>query len=68
MVLMGKKTSRSGREKDRHSSHKMVRLPEDFHNAIKELAKRNFRSLTGEILLALEKHLRDSGVNPPPRP
>lgn len=68
MVLMGKKKSRDGVEKDRHSSHKMVRLPEAFHDAIKELAKRNFRSLTGEILLALEKHLRDSGVDPPPRP
>lgn len=53
---------------DRHASTRMVRLPVELHDMVKALARRNRRSLTGEVMLALEAHLRAQGVEPPPMP
>ena len=37
-----------------------LRLPDELHKALKESAKRNHRSLHGEMLRALEFYLRNS--------
>jgi hypothetical protein len=53
---------------DRHLSGRMVRMPAEWHEALKALAAQNRRPLTWELLLAIEEHLRHHGIEPPPPP
>jgi N12 class adenine-specific DNA methylase len=57
---------KKAKEADRHREHKMVRLPLAYHNLVKELARKNKRAVTGEVLLSLDDYLRKNGIEPPP--
>lgn len=49
--------------KDRHKTKSLgVRLDEAVIEQFRELAKKNRRTLTAELLLALERHLRDTAT------
>ena len=59
------------RTPDRHTQKTVsYRLPERLTEAIRELAKRNRRTLSGEVQLALEAHLASNGIvlSPQTRP
>jgi len=43
-----------------------VEVPPELKAAIRELAGRNKRKLTAEVTLALENHVADAGLWPPP--
>jgi hypothetical protein len=45
-----------------------VYVPPPLRHAIEEAAERNRRSLTAELEIALEKHLKELGLWPPPPP
>jgi hypothetical protein len=45
-----------------------VYVPPPLRRAIEEAAERNRRSLTAELEIALEKHLKELGLWPPPPP
>lgn len=58
-----KKASKSA---DQHTQKLLgVRLPDELTNAMRALAANNYRSLTSEIRLALERHLEAAGMWPP---
>lgn len=42
-----------------------VRPPEAYHQALAELAARTGRTVTREVLMALDAHLLASGMDPP---
>jgi hypothetical protein len=47
---------------NRHAHPRVAfHLPEDYLDALRDLAKKNKRTLTAELLLALEKHLWPEG-------
>jgi hypothetical protein len=50
---------------DQHKSRGMIRLPEELHLLLKELADRNERAMTRELRIALVKHLKENGMWPP---
>lgn len=66
---MGKKKSAKAPgapTKDQHTQKLLgVRLPDDLTNAMRALAVKNYRSLTSEIRLALERYLEAAGLWPP---
>jgi predicted DNA-binding protein len=66
MVVMAKK--RTDGQADKHRSRNMVRLPDEFHEAMKALARENDRPLAREVLRALTTHLKAHGKEPPPMP
>lgn len=45
-----------------------VYVPPEIRSAIDELAERNRRPLTSEVLIALEAHLKAAGLWPPKKP
>lgn len=50
--------------KDRHKTKSLgVRLDKSLVDKFRELAKANRRTLTAEMALALERHLRDSAAD-----
>ena len=51
--------------KDQHKSGFMVRLPEPYRAAMMALKAKNKRPMTSEIQIALDKHLKDEGMQPP---
>jgi hypothetical protein len=62
-----KKAKKSAkRTTDRHRSGFMLRLPENHRLALEELRKKNRRTFTEEVQIALEKHYKDEGVRLPP--
>lgn len=51
---------------DRHTLPRVVfHGPDDLIESFKELASRNRRTITAEILIAMEEHMRASGLWPP---
>jgi predicted DNA-binding protein len=48
--------------KTRHADKFIVRLPEGMRERLNELAERERRSMNSEYLVALEKHLKESGL------
>jgi hypothetical protein len=59
MLLMKKK-----KPTDQHKSRGMIRLPEELHTLLKELAEKNERAMTRELQIALVKHLQENGMWP----
>jgi hypothetical protein len=55
----------SKKPKDRHLSGRMIRLPVEMHEALKQAAVKSRRAMTVELVIALEKHLRPLGLLPP---
>lgn len=53
---------------DRHRSGFMIRLPEWHRAALEALKKKNRRTYTEEVQMALEKHYRTEGVSVPTPP
>ena len=52
---------------DRHIRPRIAfHLPEDVHDALLALSKDNRRTITSELLIAVEEHLRASGRWPVP--
>ncbi len=60
-----KKTA-AKRTEDRHRSGFMLRLPESHRAALEELRKKNRRTFTEEVQIALERHYEREGVKFPP--
>ncbi len=61
MVCMSKK-----KPNDRHLAPRItLRLPSKESEILKQLAERNERTLTAEILRALRKHFTEEGLWPP---
>lgn len=58
---MGKKQSTN----DRHASNFMVRLPEVYRDQLKKLTEESRRSVTEEIKIAVEDHLKKKNLWPP---
>ncbi len=54
----------ASKNKSNHHQQKTVsfRLPEDLMAELRDLAKRNRRTLSGELHLAIEEHLRRHGL------
>lgn len=52
-------------KKDRHASNFMVRLPVEYRPPLEQLKKKTRRTITVEVQLALDKHLKDEGLTPP---
>lgn len=52
-------------KKDAHKSGFMVRLPEQYRPPLEQLKKKTRRTITVEVQLALDKHLKDEGLTPP---
>jgi hypothetical protein len=40
-----------------------LRIPDDIHEAMKESAKNNYRSLNAEILYAMEKYISTANIS-----
>lgn len=53
------------KQPDRHKSGFMVRLPESHREPLARLKKKNRRSMTTEVQIALERHYKEEGVEPP---
>lgn len=51
---------------DKHSSNRMVRLTEGYHELLKQAAKMNNRPVTWEVKVALMKHFKELGLDIPP--
>ncbi len=53
----------SDKSSDRHKQKTVsFRLPEDLMELFRALASRNRRTLSGEVRIAIEKHLAANGV------
>jgi hypothetical protein len=63
MPVMSK--NKNDKPKDQHRARNMVRLPDDLHQAMKDLARSNGRPLTWEVRQALAAWLRAKGKEPP---
>lgn len=65
MLLMAKR--KPGRPKSGPSVKAVlhIEVPPELKDAVERLAERNQRKITGEVIVALQKHLQDSGVWPP---
>lgn len=61
--LLGMSTDKKS-EGDRHKSRRVVRLPDDLHQAISRLADRHERPIAREVKLALVAWLRQHGEWP----
>jgi predicted DNA-binding protein len=57
MATMSKKKA----AQDRHSPHRLVRVPIDLYERLKALADRNDRPVSRELKRAIEGHLRSEG-------
>jgi predicted transcriptional regulator len=68
MATTMSKKKPADRSEDRHASTRMVRLPVEWHEALKALAREQDRSLTRELLRAVAAHLKAHGKEPPPMP
>lgn len=65
MTSRGRKPSK----KDRHVNPILgIRLPDDLMVAFRQLAGDNRRTLTAEVAIALENHLKANGLWPPDVP
>lgn len=55
------------KKKSNHHKQKTVsfRLPDDLMDDLRTLAKKNRRTLSGELQLAIERHLDHQGVATP---
>jgi hypothetical protein len=51
---------------DRHRPRRTVNLPPELYDQLAVLADRNGRPLNWEIRRALQEHLRQNGLWPPP--
>jgi hypothetical protein len=66
MLLMRKKKPTDHQPPtDQHKAKGMIRLPEELHALLKQLADRNERAMTRELRIALVKHLQENGLWPP---
>jgi hypothetical protein len=67
MLASMSKPKKRGRPKKEYpaSVPTSIRFPPDYLSALQALAERNHRSLTGELLVALDAHLRAAGLWPP---
>jgi hypothetical protein len=60
---MSNKPNKPARKGDRHTSPRVAfYLPDDLLAALKELAKRNDRTLTKEVILSLRDRLTREGL------
>lgn len=51
---------------DRHKTKMFsVRLPKQVMDTLRDIAEKNRRTITAELIIALEKHSRDEGVSSP---
>lgn len=48
--------------KDRHKSGFMVRLPEKYRELMAKLRMKNRRTITTEVQIALDEHLKREGI------
>jgi hypothetical protein len=53
---------------DRHGPCFNLRLGRTYHEPLRELARRNRRTMTAEVELALEERLAAEGLWPPAEP
>lgn len=51
---------------DRHKSGFMVRLPAIYRELLNQVRLKSRRTITVEVQIALDKHLKDEGIQPPP--
>lgn len=63
LAQMAKKKGSTG---DRHSKRWIIGLPKVYHALFEQLAAQNRRPITMEVSLALEAHLKEAGLWPPP--
>jgi hypothetical protein len=71
MLGMAKKKreeAATDRSADRHSPHKMVRIPLAYHQTLRKLADRDTRTVTLELLVALEMFFQSRGEPSPRKP
>ena len=68
MLGMSKKKPEPASKKSRHKSPHLIRLPAAYYESLKAAAALSKRPLTWELQVALAKHLRDLGMEPPPEP
>ena len=63
---MAKKKVTKDRSDDRHTTRMLaIRFPDHLSDAMRELAKKNYRTLTAEMRIAVERHLEAAGMWPP---
>jgi putative transposase len=55
----------SKKKHDRHLGRKMVRVRDELHSLLLALAARTRRTVTEEVAIAVEEHLRREGLWPP---
>lgn len=51
--------------KDRHTSGFSVRLPEPYREIMNKLKAKTRRAITVETQIALDKHIKENGLEPP---
>lgn len=65
MLDMKRKPAKPAKEKDRHESRFMLRLPEIYRENLQKLCGQSLRSMTTEAKLALRKHFAEHGLETP---
>lgn len=65
MLVMAKKKT-GGRPKKIPTEPIQIRVPKPMAEALEQLAARNYRERTVELVLILEEKLRSLGIWPPP--
>jgi hypothetical protein len=59
--MAAKKRTREERT-DRHKSAFVVRLPLEYRDALRRLRRKNRRTYTSEVKIALEEHFKREGI------
>ncbi len=62
---MAKGEKKPPKGKDRHASGFMIRFPEAYREAMNKLKAKTRRTITVEAQIALDKHLKENGIEPP---
>ncbi len=60
-----RKKKKDDKPKDESRSRHMVRLSEEEHAMLKELADKNDRKIVAELRIALRNHFKAAGMSPP---
>lgn len=51
--------------KDRHASGFVIRVPEAYREPMNKLKLKTRRNITVETQIALDRHLKENGIEPP---
>lgn len=65
VLMPPRKKPKSPRSEDRHKPSFVMRLPKSYQEKVRELARRTRRTLTAEVQIALDAHLKANGIEPP---